>query len=218
MTIHALTHRSRNLGALALIALVACGGLLLARGSAEAQQSPWPTRPGERWVLAGPYAVDLAKGRHTINLATINGSVRGVRIGARDKGLVITGITVRYADPKSAEITRRIVLKPRERTRMLAGTTDEHFLDGSDLGVAPGSAPSTGPVLVELWLLQTAAGAVAQRPAPQPKAVAAAPKPAAPAPVAQPTPPPVAPPKPPPHVPTISSRRPPPAFRRAPHP
>ncbi len=203
MTMFSVTSRARIAGALAIVATVAVA-LLLARGTAEAQQSPWPTRQGEKWVLAGPFAVDVSKGRHAINLATINGSVRGVRVGVRDKGMVLTGVGMRYADGKTADVTRRITLNPRERTRMLAGTAEDRFLDGIDLVFAPG-ARAQGPVLVEIWLLQSAAGAVALRPAPAPKAAAAAPKPAAPA--AQPAPKVSAAPKPAP---------PPPAAKPAP--
>lgn len=181
--------RAVGIGALALAALAFLLGVY---PPAAAQQAPWPTRPGERWVLAGPFPVDLAKGSQTISLKTVNGSVRALRIGSRNHAITLTSVGMRYADGAQTLERRQIALSPRDRTRALVQTRDERFADAIELTFAP-VAGAAGPALIEVWLLQTAAGAVAIRPEPKaPPAAPAAPAPAPQAKAAAPSPPPAA--------------------------
>jgi hypothetical protein len=118
---------------------------------------------GDRWVLLGTYDVDMRVARDTIDVSKARGSVKGLRILAKDRPIVLSRVLVSYSDGSVHNEERRINLLTGERTRPIDQGDEERFVDKLQLFYErDGDGKST--VSMQVWALQSAKGATASRP------------------------------------------------------
>lgn len=152
---------------LAALALMAIGVMT----TADAQQ-------GDKWVLLGERDVDPSKGTtDSIDVSKAKGRIKAVRIEVDDP-LLLSRVQVVYNNGTSHNEDRRINLKSGERTRPIDLRTEERFVDTVNL-VFERNAAAKEKVAVEVWGLQSPAGASAQRSGPSAAPAVAAPAPSA---------------------------------------
>lgn len=140
----------------------------------------------EDWVLLGTHEVDRSRRDARIDLRGARGQVKAVRLVAKREGVELNRVSVTYADGSTHDEQRAINMNPNDRTRAIDQRPSDRFVDEVTLVVQPvRSAPAAQRTMtLEVWGLQSAAGARAVRPAQQatPAPVAAsAPASAAPA-------------------------------------
>lgn len=139
---------------LAALALATAG----IAATAQAQQ-----KAGDRWVRLSTSDVNLARGFHPIDLRTSTGSFKAVRLELKRGDMLISNVEVKYSNNTAHQEQRRINLLEGERTRWIDPGT-ERFLD--QVNVTYQSAPGARVATLEVWGLQSIAGAKARRPVP----------------------------------------------------
>lgn len=122
-------------------------------------------KPRESLVLVGSGEVDAASSV-TIDASRARGSFKALRVVGKRGDIRITDIEVRYSDGPVHKEQRAIRLQPGERTRPI-GEGRERFLETVSVSVSKASA-SRPKGLIEIYGIQTAAGAAATRPAKAP--------------------------------------------------
>lgn len=115
-------------------------------------------------VLLGAQAVDLSKGSFLIDLSRARGSYTALRVRAKSGSIQLKDIEVRYDGGKVHNEKRLITLNEGERTRPI-NPGEERFVDNLTLIFDADAKTSSRPV-IEVWGLQTQAGAVARRAGP----------------------------------------------------
>ena len=118
-------------------------------------------RSGENWVRLGSREIDLSRDSATVDVLGAKGAFKALRLQTPKGDVVITNVKVDYAGGKSHNETRRINLLEGERTRPINPGTADLFVDNVTLTITP----NRGKVAtVEVWGLQSAAGAKLERP------------------------------------------------------
>lgn len=145
---------------LVLTALALMSAGILSTASAQ--------RSGENWVRLGAREIDLSRDSATVDVLGAKGAFKALRLQVSKGDVVVTNVKVDYAGGTSHNETRRINLLEGERTRPINPGNADRFVDNVTLTITP----NRGKVAtVEVWGLQSAAGAKLERP----KAGAAAP-------------------------------------------
>ena len=125
---------------------------------AQAQQAA-----GEKWVLIGKGPIDATKQNGSIDLSKARGAYKSIRLINRRGEIDIVNVDIRHAAGGSSGERRPINLKAGERTRPIV-LRSETFLE--DVTLSLKSRPASAPAgLIEVYGLQTAAGAKMARPA-----------------------------------------------------
>jgi hypothetical protein len=148
-------------------------------------------RASEDWVLLGTAEVDRTRSRELIDLRSARGQVKAVRLVAKRNGAELIRVSVTYSGGQVHDEARRINMNPNDRTRAIDQLNEGRFVDQVELGLQParGLPAAERTMTMEVWGLQTSAGARAERP----MAPVAAPSAAPPVPVAPVIAPPAAP-------------------------
>lgn len=133
---------------------------------AHAQQNS-----ADKWILVGKSAIDPAKATETIDVSRAKGAYKALRLINRRGELDIVNIEVHYANGASTNERRNINLKAGERTRPMDLKADDRFLDEVTLSLKNRPAGARKG-LVEVYALQSPAGAKMARPASGGKVVA----------------------------------------------
>ena len=118
----------------------------------------------DKWVLVGKSEVDPAQNAGTIDLSRAKGAYKAIRVVNRRSELDIVNIEVRYANGSSTNERRNINLKTGERTRPMDLKADDRFLNDVTLSLK-GNPANKRKSLIEIYALQTPAGAKMARPA-----------------------------------------------------
>jgi hypothetical protein len=137
---------------------------------------------GDKWVLLGTREVDLGKGTDTVDLSKAKGRVKALRLEVDDAPILLSRVQVIYNNGTLHNEDRKINLLVGERTRPIDLRNEERFVDQINL-VFERNTSAKERASVEVWGLQSSAGAVAVRSAPS---VAPPPSPSAPPRVAAP--------------------------------
>lgn len=119
----------------------------------------------DKWVLLGTRDVDLTLDKDTIDVSKARGRFKGVRLQAKRGNIDLSRVQVVYGNGAVHNEDRRIDLRQGERTRPVDLRGEERFVDTINLVYksAPGSKRNA---LIEVWGLQSPAGARAARPEP----------------------------------------------------
>ncbi len=125
---------------------------------AHAQQAA-----GEKWVLIGKGEIDATKQSGSIDLSKAKGAYKSIRLINRRGEIDIVNVDVRHAAGGGSAERRPINLKAGERTRPIV-LRSETFVEDVTLSLKSRPAGSRAG-LVEVYGLQTAAGAKMARPA-----------------------------------------------------
>ena len=126
--------------------------------TAHAQQGS-----ADKWVLVGKGEIDQSKPSGTLDVSRAKGAYKAIRLINRRGELDIVNIQVRYANGSAANERRDINLKAGERTRPMDLRADDRFLEDVTLSLKTKQNARRG--LVEVYALQSAAGAKMARPA-----------------------------------------------------
>jgi hypothetical protein len=119
------------------------------------------TARGDRWVRIGTQHVDLARETSTIDLSKSKGKVKAVRLQAARGDIELSRVQVVYGKDDVHNEDRRINLLVGERTRPIDPAGTERFVDQINLVYKPSQGKKA---LLEVWALQSPAGAKAVRP------------------------------------------------------
>jgi hypothetical protein len=125
-------------------------------------------------VMMGSKNVSLGGEVHSIDVSAARGGFQAVRLYAKRRDIEIERVEVVYSDGKIHNEQRKINLLVGERTREINRTNDIRFIDKINIYHRP-QAGAIVPSLIEVFGVQTSAGARATRPAggPAPSASAA---------------------------------------------
>jgi hypothetical protein len=111
----------------------------------------------------GSKNVGLGSELHSIDVSAAKGNYKAVRLYAKRRDIEIDRVEVLYADGKIHNEQRKINLKVGERTREINPTSDGRFVDKINIYHRP-QAGAIIPSLIEVFGVQTNAGARAVRP------------------------------------------------------
>lgn len=137
--------------------------------------------PRDKWVLLGTRVVNLVADRDVVDVTAARGQFKAIRLQAQRSGILLDRVEVQYGNCAVHREERRINLNVGERTRPIDLKGASRVIDEVRLfyRTAPGTLL---PAQVEVWGLQSPAGARLARPG------SAARCPQSGAPVAQPLP------------------------------
>ena len=126
---------------------------------AQAQQGS-----ADKWVLVGKSEIDPTKNTGAIDVSRAKGAYKAIRLINRRSEVDIVNIEVRYANGSSSNERRNINLKTGERTRPMDLKADDRFLTDVTLSLK-NNPTNKRKSLIEVYALQSAAGAKMARPA-----------------------------------------------------
>ncbi len=117
----------------------------------------------DKWVLLGTRLVNLTQDKDTIDVTSAKGRFKAVRLEAKRRGIVLSRVQVVYGNGAIHNEDRNINLNAGERTRPIDLRGEERFVDQINL-VYQTEKGTVVPASVEVWGLQSPAGAAAARP------------------------------------------------------
>ena len=153
--------------------------LLVASAALAATLTTTAVQAEDTWILMGSKGVGLSTGSDIIDLSSARGSYKAVRIVAKRQRIELNNVEVVYNTGASHNERRPINLLDGERTRPIDQRNDGKFIDKINLSFKSQPA-ATLPSVIEVYGLQSDAGARAVRataapaPPPTPGPVAAA--------------------------------------------
>jgi hypothetical protein len=145
-----------------LVASVAVMASAMSGGFSGGLIAPAHAQEGDL-VMMGSKNVGLGTELHTIDVAGARGSFNGVRLYAKRRGIEIDRVEVVYSDGKVHNEQRKINLLTGERTREINRTSEGRFIDKINIYHRP-QAGAIVPSLIEVFGIQSSAGARATRP------------------------------------------------------
>ncbi|MCB1550261.1 MAG: hypothetical protein KDJ41_20865 [Hyphomicrobiaceae bacterium] len=142
------------------ICLVLALSVVVAGGAVA--QSP---RKGDRWVLLMRAPLTSAPSPYRLDLKAAQGTFRAVRVVVAGRPLTLTRAVIAYGDGSVHDERMSVELRAGERTRPLDVRPTGRFIDRLELHLAGDRQARSGGRL-EVWGLQSPAGAMAARPPP----------------------------------------------------
>ena len=118
----------------------------------------------DTWVLMGSKNVILSKDGDTIDLTGARGNYKALRLVAKRRGIELNNVEVVYSAGASHNEKRPINLLDGERTRPIDQRGDGKFVDRVNLSFKSQGATAIVPAVLEVYGLQSEAGARATRP------------------------------------------------------
>ena len=143
--------------------LIVAGLALVAAGVTSAANAQ-SYNDGANWVRIATQQVDRTKDTHTTDLRSVPGRFRAFRLVNKQANMQISNVEVRYADGSVHNERRDINLLEGERTRPIDPRVPGRFADQITILARADTGYRGAPGLIEIWGLQSAAGARATRP------------------------------------------------------
>ena len=137
--------------------------LIVATAALATVLSATAVQAQDTWVLMGSKNVILNKDSETIDLANARGNYKAVRLVAKRRGIELNNVEVVYSNGASHNEKRTINLLDGERTRAIDERGDGKFIDKINLSFKA-QPTAVIPAVIEVYGLQTEAGARASRP------------------------------------------------------
>lgn len=150
--------------------------LIVAAAALVTALSATAVQAQDTWVLMGTKDISHSKSTESIDLAAAKGNFKAVRLIAKRRNIELENVEVVYSSGPTHNERRPINLLEGERTRPIDQQTDGRFIDRINLTYRA-NPNEASPTVLEVYGLQSTAGARAARSG-EAKAAAAAPSPA----------------------------------------
>jgi hypothetical protein len=137
--------------------------LIVAAAALASAQLTTAAQAEDTWVLMGSKNVILSKDNETIDLTSARGSYNALRVVAKRRGIELNNIEVVYSNGPAHNERRPINLLDGERTRPINQAKDARFVDKINLSIKPQGVTAVVPAVIEVYGLQSDAGARAVR-------------------------------------------------------
>lgn len=136
--------------------------LIVAAAALTAALSATAAQAQDNWVLMGSKDISLSKSAESIDLGAAKGNFKAIRLTAKRRNIEIENVEVVYSNGPAHNERRPINLLEGERTRPIDQQSESRFVDRVNLTYK--AKPSeASPTVLEIYGLQSSAGARAQR-------------------------------------------------------